>query len=93
MTENRHTMLTDWLSQYFSEQVVLVPLVNDASFRQYFRLHVDGTSYVAMDAPPLHEDVHSFVAVARGLGELGLAAPQVIDADLERGFFVAFGSG
>jgi aminoglycoside/choline kinase family phosphotransferase len=88
MTENRTTLLTEWLSQYFSEQVVLVPLVNDASFRQYFRLCVNGISYVAMDAPPLHEDVHSFVAVARGLGDLGLSVPRVIHADLARGFLL-----
>src|SRR5215213_9851401 len=41
------------------------PLAGDASFRRYFRVHrPDGSTAVLMDAPPAHEDVGPFLAVA-----------------------------
>jgi N-acetylmuramate 1-kinase len=53
----------------------ILPLAGDASFRRYFRL-VDGTrTAVLMDAPPQHEDVGPFVAIAAHLVSLGLSAP------------------
>lgn len=59
----------------------ILPLAGDASFRRYFRV-VDGARRaVLMDAPPEHEDVGPFLAVARHLGTLGLSAPQPIAED------------
>lgn len=64
------------------------PASEDASFRRYFRLDVDGTSYIAMDAPPPREDCRPFVAVAGYLEAMQLNAPRVVEADLERGFLL-----
>jgi N-acetylmuramate 1-kinase len=52
----------------------------------------DGKSYSA--AVHLAEDVKPFVAIARGLRELGLSAPAIHHADLETGFLITedFGS-
>ncbi|HEY0270261.1 MAG TPA: phosphotransferase [Sphingomonas sp.] len=53
----------------------ILPLAGDASFRRYFRV-VDGArTAVLMDAPPEHEDVAPFLAIAAHLGGLGLSAP------------------
>jgi aminoglycoside/choline kinase family phosphotransferase len=53
----------------------ILPLAGDASFRRYFRV-VDGArTAVLMDAPPEHEDVGPFLAIAAHLGGLGLSAP------------------
>ena len=53
----------------------ILPLAGDASFRRYFRI-VDGArTAVLMDAPPEHEDVGPFLAIAAHLGALGLSAP------------------
>src|SRR5690606_34635289 len=66
----------------------LVPVSGDASFRRYFR-HVRGDqSWIAMDAPPEYETCDEFVAIARHLHALGLNVPQVVAADLKRGFLL-----
>jgi aminoglycoside/choline kinase family phosphotransferase len=53
----------------------ILPLAGDASFRRYFRV-VDGArTAVLMDAPPAHEDVGPFLAIAAHLGSIGFSAP------------------
>jgi aminoglycoside/choline kinase family phosphotransferase len=64
-------------------------LAGDASFRRYDRVtHADGTGAVLMDAPPPHEDVRPFIAVAEHLTELGLSAPRILARDVEQGFLL-----
>ena len=64
------------------------PLAGDASFRRYFRV-VDGArTAVLMDAPPAHEDVRPFVAVAEWLASVGLSAPEILARDLDRGLLL-----
>jgi len=66
----------------------ILPLAGDASFRRYFRI-VDGDrSAVLMDAPPQHEDVRPFVAVAEWLAEKGLTAPDIIARDIDQGLLL-----
>ena len=66
----------------------ILPLAGDASFRRYFRvLHGDRTA-VLMDAPPPHEDVKPFVAVAEWLGQAGLTAPEILARDVDRGLLL-----
>ena len=64
------------------------PLAGDASFRTYQRLHLNGESLVLMDAPPAHEDVRRFIALADYLRSLGLSAPKVLARDIEAGLLV-----
>ena len=64
------------------------PLAGDASFRRYDRLERSGRPAVLMDAPPEHEDVRPFMAVARHLLELGLSAPRVLAADIPAGLLL-----
>jgi hypothetical protein len=64
------------------------PLAGDASFRRYERIRDGARRAVLMDAPPAHEDVRPFAAVARYLGDLGLAAPDILAADEAQGFLL-----
>jgi aminoglycoside/choline kinase family phosphotransferase len=41
-----------------------------------------------MDAPPPHEDVRPFVAVAEWLGQAGLTAPEILARDVDRGLLL-----
>jgi len=68
--------------------VTPVPLTGDASFRSYYRLHRGRESAVVMDAPPPHEDVGPYIAVAAILRELGLSAPAVMAKDPVHGFLL-----
>jgi len=70
------------------EGAQILPLAGDASFRRYFRVvHGDRTA-VLMDAPPKHEDVRPFVAVAEWLAEAGLTAPEILARDMEQGLLL-----
>lgn len=63
-------------------------LAGDASFRRYSRLAGEGRQALLMDAPPPHEDVRPFVAVARLLQLLGLSAPLVLAEDADAGLLL-----
>jgi aminoglycoside/choline kinase family phosphotransferase len=63
----------------------IAPLAGDASFRRYFRVHLDGRTAVLMDAPPHLEDSRPFLAIGKHLGNLGFSAPQPLAIDLDNG--------
>src|SRR5262245_46526216 len=59
----------------------------DASFRRYFRLQrADGTSWIAMDAPPGKEDLGTYLKVSALLEGCGVHVPHVLAADTASGF-------
>lgn len=64
------------------------PASADASFRRYFRIYLDGCSYIVMDAPPEQEDSRPFVKIALLMREAGLRVPEVHAADLGQGFLL-----
>ncbi len=64
------------------------PASSDASFRRYFRVFSGQQTRIAMDAPPARENSEPFVRLAAWLEDLGLHAPRVLAADLERGFLL-----
>ncbi len=66
----------------------ILPLAGDASFRRYFRVVDHGRTAVLMDAPPEHEDLTPFLAIARHLATLGLSSPQSHGVDRERGLLL-----
>jgi N-acetylmuramate 1-kinase len=75
-------------------QAQILPLAGDASFRRYFRVVNGSHTAVLMDAPPPHEDVRPFVAVAEWLSSVGLSAPEILARDVEAGLLLLadFGS-
>ncbi|WP_176426470.1 aminoglycoside phosphotransferase family protein [Cobetia sp. QF-1] len=73
------------------EVVRMSAVADDASFRRYFRLHLEDTALsiparILMDAPPEKEDSHGFVAIARQWREAGLPLPTVHAFDETLGF-------
>jgi aminoglycoside/choline kinase family phosphotransferase len=86
----RREALERWLARELGgERFALTPASEDASFRRYFRATLeDGSSLVAMDAPPDREDCRPFVHVARLLHQAGVHAPEVRAQDLAQGFLL-----
>ena len=86
----RDQLVTDWVAGRFPDQAVrITPASADASFRRYFRLTwPDGGTRILMDAPPEKEDCKPFIHVAGLLATAKLAAPRVLDQDLENGFLL-----
>lgn len=66
----------------------MAPASGDASFRRYFRLQCADESFIVMDAPPPQEDCRPFVQIAEWLHAMGLNAPRVLAADIDRGFLL-----
>ncbi|WP_078121586.1 aminoglycoside phosphotransferase family protein [Thiosocius teredinicola] len=86
----RLQLLEQWLRQsccltYES----IAPASSDASFRRYFRVtKTDGSTWIAMDAPPDKEDCAPFVKVAAIMQSAGVHVPRVLEQDLNQGFLL-----
>jgi len=86
----RNQALQTWLEKQLPDQpFTLAPASADASFRRYFRVTLDdGTTRVAMDAPPEHEDCRPYLHVARLFADAGVHVPTVYAEDLGQGFLL-----
>ncbi len=84
----RTRRLRAFLAAHGWERAERRPLAQDASFRRYDRLRLDGRSAVLMDAPPPKENVAAFRVVAELLLELGLSAPRPLAVDETEGFML-----
>jgi aminoglycoside/choline kinase family phosphotransferase len=86
--DDRYQALSAWVRSFAGFAAAIPePASSDASFRRYFRVQ-GNTSGIVMDAPPPQEDCRPFVKIAALLRDMGLNAPMVIEADLERGFLL-----
>jgi aminoglycoside/choline kinase family phosphotransferase len=95
MSDPRLDLLREWLAGMADRHRLvpgtLRPASNDASFRRYFRIDTDAgaaRSLIAMDAPPPQEDCRPFVHVGSVLREAGLHVPEIVEADVQRGFLL-----
>ena len=86
----RIDLLREWLrTQLGRHDFALASASSDASFRRYFRVQCAGSrSFIAMDAPPEHENCVPFVHVAALFGAAGVHVPQVLGQDLRQGFLL-----
>ena len=60
----------------------------DASFRRYFRIASGEQAFIAVDAPPQHEDNPRFVRVCEMFLGTGVHAPTIQAQDFEQGFLL-----
>lgn len=86
---DRKLELEQWLEGVLAgKEFTLSTASADASFRRYFRVHLQGESFIAMDAPPKQESCAPFVEVATLFANSGLHVPAVIHQNLEQGFLL-----
>lgn len=79
--------LLRWLRADLRQSVdAIAPASEDASFRRYFRVWIDGASHIVMDAPPPRENVRPFLAVAGLFRRAGVNTPCVHAAQPDQGF-------
>jgi N-acetylmuramate 1-kinase len=87
--DDRKQQLEVWLQQILGAGAFTLTIASaDASFRRYFRVHLDNKTLIAMDAPPPQEDCAPFVKVAKLMLNAGLNVPEVIAQDLANGFLL-----
>lgn len=96
MADTRRQQLQDWARQQLSPlhgdstvaSAELEMVSGDASFRRYFRMVADNQPYIAVDAPPEHEDNTRFVNICQMFLDAGTHAPTVQAQDFEQGFLL-----
>ena len=89
----RQQAFAAWLEAHRAAHGLLPDTVRaasaDASFRRYFRIDTaSGTSLIAMDAPPSHEDCRPFVAIDRLLASGDVGVPRILAWDEPQGFML-----
>ena len=89
MESNRIQQQQAFLNQALAEQTfTMTALPADASFRRYHRVLTATKSYLLMDAPPLQEDSHGFVALAASFAKHGVLTPKIYAEDLTIGLLL-----
>ena len=86
--DSRLEQLKVWLNDSGITYQDIAPASADASFRRYFRITNNESSYIIMDAPPAKEDCKPFIRIATILFDFGLNVPQILKQDLEQGFLL-----
>lgn len=61
---------------------------DDASFRRYFRVYVQNTTYIVMDAPPKKEPLDDFIAIAKLFKNNAINTPKIHFENKELGFLI-----
>ncbi|MBK1718053.1 aminoglycoside phosphotransferase family protein [Thiocystis violacea] len=86
---DRNESLQAWLIAVLgSERFALEPASSDASFRRYWRVIQDGSTWIAMDAPPEVEDCGRYVDLARRFRAIGINTPEIHAEDRAQGFLL-----
>ena len=88
LNDERQAQCRTFLHQRGLDPRSLSPLIQDASFRRYFRLSDTDRPILLMDAPLELENVGQFAKIARHLTAVGLKAPEIIDFDQEYGLLL-----
>ena len=85
--DKRYEALNQWLVQELGlTDYEITPASADASFRRYFRVLHNDSSFIVMDAPPEKENCQPFIELSAIFNELGLHVPVVGKKDLQLGF-------
>lgn len=100
-TDHRLLELSRWCTDELNRMIGhslqknLEAVSGDASHRRYFRVYSNepdqisvAKTWIAVDAPPGHEDCRPFVAIANSWRRQGLRTPEVLSVDYERGYML-----
>lgn len=87
MELTREMKRQQWLEQTLGHNDFLLARASeDASFRSYWRVDVEGITHILMDAPPGQEDVLPWIDIGAALHAIGVHTPQVFAHDAALGF-------
>ena len=87
--DHRLSLVNAWLTAHFAgKSFSLAPASADASFRRYFRVTVEGETFIVMDAPPDKENSEPFVRIAKLFAAAGAHVPRIIAQDLSQGLLL-----
>ena len=86
---NRNTQLNSFLKSFFGiTPFSYQAITSDASFRQYYRVTTQVSSYILMDSPADLIDNAPFIGLRQDFEQAGLAVPKLVSSDLTLGFIL-----
>ncbi len=85
---SRETLINTFLAGSPWQMAQRHPLSQDASFRRYWRLELNGNTAMLMDAPPPEKPVSRFADIAVFLCRQGLHAPAIYEMDDAHGLML-----
>ncbi|WP_240700903.1 aminoglycoside phosphotransferase family protein [Pseudoalteromonas phenolica] len=86
---NRNTQLNSFLKSFFGiTPFSYQAITSDASFRQYYRVRTQVSSYILMDSPADLIDNAPFIGLRQDFEQSGLAVPKLVSSDLTLGFIL-----
>ncbi|NRA25543.1 MAG: phosphotransferase, partial [Oleispira sp.] len=96
--DQRQEVLAQWAADQIEQlyqhiiPAQMVSVSGDASFRRYFRIIYKQKgmqkSWIAVDAPPEHENSRQFVDIAKLWSAAGVKVPTVLAFDEKQGFML-----
>lgn len=88
----RQKQLLTWLnsisSTYELDLNSLEPASTDASFRSYYRIKANHTSFIVMDTPPAKENNAAFIDIQTRLAKVGNKVPEILVYEPLLGFLL-----
>ncbi len=88
-SDYRLKQINEWLTAVLPHGDFSIDVASsDASFRRYFRVSQQDKTWIVMDAPPEHEDIVPFVAIAEFLAEFEIHVPRIFAKNLDQGFLL-----
>jgi len=88
MGDMRLMQATQWLHDVLDVTFDVCALAGDASFRRYFRVHAEDTTWILMDAPPEKEDCSPFLRIRSWFQNARLRVPNLIAENTLQGFLL-----
>tara|TARA_B100000768_G_C11193196_1_gene338266 strand:+ start:24 stop:980 length:957 start_codon:yes stop_codon:yes gene_type:complete len=91
---DRVEIIKEWIKTRLNQDFTIELASSDASFRRYFRIFSNDTTYILMDAPPELERIDHFLAITNKLINANINAPEIISHDIKLGLILMtdFGS-
>lgn len=88
MIELDHELVNKFLERNNFNNFNYKKIAGDASFRSYYRVFLEGQTYILMHAPKPYENVEPFIEIAKILKEFNLNSPKIIAQDIENGLLL-----
>jgi len=86
MEEANLNYISEWLSDKGKTLVGNIQhMAGDASTRRYFRVQLNGSSYIVMDASECPEVIQPYISIAKALQERSLLSPKIHKINPELG--------
>jgi len=77
-----------WIDELGYKDYRLEKIKADASLREYYRLHVDETTFIVMDASLDKDSIYPFIDISVRLLKANVEIPRIVSQNIKEGFLL-----